>query len=181
MVHPGQCRSDAAFMNEPVITSLRPRRSRRYVVIVLGLCTILGGVFWARWQSNSTSESSTVIVTVRSDVSQQPIPGVDVILIDVNSGMPTFVPPWLSQCNPMYRQANPVTTDSSGTARIPIPQQVPPHEVIRFRIGLDPRTIPPGLSLRTMEGRLFDDHTVTLWLRPTAPPRGAAPAPPMTK
>lgn len=161
-------------MNELVLTSFRPRRSRRFMVIAISLCMILGGVFWAHWQSAWTAESNSVLVTVRSDVSQLPIPGVAVMLIDINSGMPTFVPPWLSRLNPVYRPANPVTTDSSGTARIPIPQQVPPNEEIRFTIGLDPRTIPPGLSLRTREGRIFHDHTVTLWLKPTAPTAPAA-------
>ncbi len=117
------------------------------MVIAISLCMIWGGVFWGHWQSAWTAESNSVLVTVRSDVSQQPIPGVDVILIDVNSGMPTFVPPWAIAVQSIVSTGDPVTTDSSGTARIPIPQQVPPHEVIRFRIGLDPRTIPPGLSL----------------------------------
>lgn len=59
------------------------------MVIAIGLCMILGGVFWAHWLSAWTAESNSVLVTVRSDVSQQPIPGAVVMLIDVNSRMPT--------------------------------------------------------------------------------------------
>ncbi len=154
-------------ITKPPSASPKPRWSRCRVAILLGLCVIGGCISWRCWLLNRSSDWSTVIVIVRNDVDQQPVPGVDVQFHDLNYGMPVLVPNWISQRNSFHRWENPVTTDSLGKATVRIPKHVRPHERIRFGIGVNMLTIPVGLAYRTQEGRLFDDDPIVVWLKPT--------------
>jgi hypothetical protein len=172
---------EASTPNSPSTTH-KPTWAWRQKLMVTALC-LIGGCVGGNWWLDQTPKTATVTVTVLDDATQQPIPGLSVVLSHQRLRAPPFLPTGL-RLNYPFQQYEQATTDAAGQATFLCPDLRDLDARMRYQMpdALLPRKATPalityqkGLMTTKVSGTIFHSDEIVLWVKPLPALPGTAP------